>query len=437
MPKDFNEDLITEALGDVNKAFEEFKSKNDEFQLETKKGFEDIVRKEELDRINTAMNESQKKLDEFAARMKRLAQQETKGEGAEDLDKKAQQWAALNAHRNGTRLNEKFGAEELGSYRKAFERYLRVKDSRMLEADEMKALSVGSDPDAGYTVMPDTSGRMVDRIFETSPVRQYAAVQMIGTDALEGSHDIDEASVGWVNETASRTSTDTPQLDKWRIPVHEMYAKPEATQKLIDDASIDMIGWLQNKVADKMGRFEATSFVNGDGIGKPRGFLTYADWTTAGTYQLGAIEQFDSGANGAFAAAPDGGDVLLTALYGLKAQYRANATWFMNRSTTSTVRKLKDSDGAYIWQPGSQAGQPALLLGYPVASFEDMPDLGKGTLSVAVGDMARAYQIVDRQGFRLLIDPYSNKPYVQYYTTRRVGGDVVDFDALKLINFKS
>ena len=177
--------------------------------------------------------------------------------------------------------------------------------------------------------------------------------------------------------------------------------------------------------------------MTGDGTNKPRGFATYADWSSAGTYTHGAIEQFDTGANGAYAAAPNGGDVLISALYGLKAQHRANATWFMNRATTALTRKLKDSDGAYLWSPGIAAGQPASILGYPLAAFEDMADPATGSLSVAVGDMRATYQIVDRIGERVLRDPYSAKPYVQFYTTKRVGGDVLNYDSLKIVNFKA
>ena len=220
----------------------------------------------------------------------------------------------------------------------------------------------------------------------------------------------------------------------WRIPVHELYAKPQATQKLLDDASISVEQWLSGKTADHFARTENTAFVSGSGVGRPRGFLTYADWTTAGTFQHGAIEQFDTGVSGDFAAAPNGIDTLITALYGLKMQYRSSATWFMNRSTLGTVRLEKDSNGAYVWAPGA-VGQPSTMLGYPVADFEDMPDIAASSLSIMVGDLRAAYQIVDRAGMRVLRDPYSNKPYVQFYTVKRVGGDVVNFDAVKLIKF--
>jgi HK97 family phage major capsid protein len=307
------------------------------------------------------------------------------------------------------------------------------KGDEIIGADEKKTLSVGSDPDGGYVVHPDMSGAIVSKVFETSPMRAYASVQVISTDALEGLYDLEETGSGWVGETDARSETGTPQLGKWRIPVHELYAKPKATQKILDDAEINMEAWLAMKVSEKFARDEAAAFVSGNGVNKPRGFLTYDDGTTL----PGTIERINTGANGAFAAAPNGGDALIDALYGLKAQYRANATWFMNRATTKLARKLKDSDGAYLWSPGIAAGQPASLLGYPIAAFEDMPNPATGSLSIAVGDMRAAYQIVDRVGIRTLRDPYSAKPYVEFYTTKRVGGDVINFESIKLIEFSA
>jgi HK97 family phage major capsid protein len=273
------------------------------------------------------------------------------------------------------------------------------------------------------------NGQIVKQVFETSPMRAYAAVQVISTDALERLFDLNEAGAGWVAETAARPETTTPDLGQWRIPVHEMYGKPLAKQKLLDDAEIDIEAWLAGKIADKFMRLENAAFVTGDGVGKPRGFLTYPDGTTL----PGTIDQTNSGANGALASAPAGGDALIGALYDLKAQYRANATWFMNRATTKLVRQAKDSDGAYLWQPGIAAGQPATLLGYPVAPFEDMPSPATNSLSIAVGDMRAAYQIVDRMGIRTLRDPFSSKPNVEFYSIKRVGGDVVNFEAIKII----
>jgi len=413
------------AVEQINKAFEEFKQTHDANQQK-----HDAVLEAKLKKIEADMDAAQKIADEAVLAAKRASRVVTDASGdVVDLDAKALAWARNNMRRRGTDVHD-FGNAQLDAYKSAFQTYMR-KGDQALSSDEIKALSVGTDPDGGYVVNPDLSGRIVMKVFETSPMRAYASVQVISTDALEGLFDLNEASSGWVGETDSRTETNTPQLGKWRIPTHELYAKPTATQKLLDDAEINMEAWLAGKVAEKFARDEATAFVTGSGIGRPRGFLTYASGTTL----PGTIERFDTGVNGAFAAAPNGGDVLINALYGLKAQYRANATWFMNRATTTLTRKVKDTDGAYVWSPGIAAGQPATLLGYPVASFEDMPDPATDSLSIAVGDMREAYQIVDRIGIRTLRDPFSSKPYVEFYTTKRVGGDVVNFEAIKLIEF--
>jgi HK97 family phage major capsid protein len=427
---------IKKAVGAVDAlhaGFEEFKKANDErlAQIE-KKGSADVVTEAKLQKIEADLEKAQKIADEAVLASKRQSRIVTDERGeVVDLDRKAQEWASMNARRRGA-VAGTFGAADMDDYKTAFDTFLR-KGEELMGPDERKALSVGTDPDGGYVVNPDLSGRIVMKVFETSPMRAFASIQVISSDALEGLFDLNEASSGWVGETDSRAETNTPQLGKWRIPAHELYAKPKATQKLLDDASINMEAWLASKVAEKFARDEANAFVVGNGVNKPRGFLTYSSGTTL----PGTIERFDTGVNGAFAAAPNGGDVLINALYGLKQQYRANATWFMNRATLKLTRKLKDSDGAYLWSPGIAAGQPASLLGYPVASFEDMPDPATDSLSIAVGDMREAYQIVDRLGIRTLRDPYSAKPYVEFYTTKRVGGDVVNFEAIKLIEFTS
>jgi HK97 family phage major capsid protein len=422
-----------EAVKQVNVAFEEFKRANDARLAEIeKKGAADPLLEEKLRRIDADLDRAQKVADEAALAARRQSRVVTDEKGDRiDLDVKAADWAGMLARRRGESVPA-FDAAGLDSYKAAFDRFLR-KGEEVMSVDERKALSVGTDPDGGYVVNPDLSGRIVMKVFESSPMRAYASIQVISSDALEGLFDLDEAASGWVGETDSRAETNTPVLGKWRIPTHELYAKPKATQKLLDDASINMEAWLASKVAEKFGRDESNAFVVGNGSNKPRGFLTYSSGTTL----PGTIEQFPTGSSGAYAAAPNGGDVLINALYGLKAQYRANATWFMNRATLTATRKVKDSDGAYLWSPGIAAGQPATLLGYPVASFEDMPDPASNSLSVAVGDMREAYQIVDRLGIRTLRDPYSAKPYVEFYTTKRVGGDVVNFEAIKLVRFGS
>lgn len=429
---------VAKSVEEINKAWDAEKKANEERDGEIKRFGQALPETEaKLEKIAADLEKAQKVADEAVLAAKRSQRVVTDEKGNEiDLDAKAAKWAKSSARAFGGVGAAEYDADKMAEYKNVMAQYLRKGESG-LSYDEVKALSVGGDADGGYVVNPDMSGRVIGRIFDTSPMRAYASVQVIGTDMLEGLHDTDEAGFGWVEETESRDETDTPQLKKWRIPVHEMYANPAATQKILDDAEIDMEGWLAGKVADRFARAEAAAFVSGSGNGQPRGYLTYPNVTTAGAYEIGAIERFTTGVDGNFAAAPNAGDVLINALHDLKAQYRANATWFMNRATTKLVRKVKDNDGAYLWSPGIAAGQPATLLGYAVAPFEDMPNPAAGSLSIAVGDMRSAYQIVDRAGIRTLRDPYTNKPYVHFYSTKRVGGDVVDFDALRLVEFSA
>lgn len=416
-------------VDEINTAFEEFKKANDDNLAKR-----DVVLEEKLTKIEADLDAAQKRNDELALEAKRAARVVTDDTGAEvDLDKKAADFARTAARRRGDAAPADFDAKALAEYRAKLNAYLR-KGEMALDHADLKALSVGSDPDGGYVVHPDMSGRITQRVFETSPMRAYASIQVINTDSLEGLYDNDEAASGWVSETGARSETSTPELGRWSIPVHEMFAEPRATQKLLDDASLNMEQWLADKVNAKFGREENTAFVAGSGVDKPRGFLTYADYTSPGAFEHGKIEQFDTGVSGGFAASPSGIDTLLDTQYGLKSVYRGNASWFMNRATVGAVRKLKDSDGAYVWVPGA-VGEPSSLLGHGIAVFDDMPVIAAGSLSIAFGDMREAYQIVDRMGTRVLRDPFTAKPYIKFYTTKRVGGDVVNFEALKLVKF--
>jgi len=433
MPKDFT-DLaeVTAAVTEVKKLFEELKDSNETRVAEAVKGVVDPILTEKLGKINEEMSKKQKLIDDLhAAQRKKSVYLDGKQIDPSELDAKALNWAKIAAKRRGTDVTE-FGHEQLEAYDAAFKSFLR-KEERTLSGDEVKALSVGSDPDGGYLVTPDTSGRMVKRIFETSPMRQYASVQLISTDALEGTSDYDEAGAGWVGETQARGETSTPQIQVWRIPVHELYAKPRATQKLLDDAAVDVEAWLAAKVADKFARMENAAFVSGDGAGKPRGFLSYPNGTTL----PGQIQQIPTGVSGGFAATPDGADVLISTITSMKEAYRGGAVWAMNRGTQGAVRLLQDNDGKYLWQPSIVAGQPSTLLGYGVAGFEDMPAIAANSLSIAFANFSEGYQIVDRMGVRVLRDPFSAKPYVEFYTTKRVGGDVLNFEAIKLVRFNT
>lgn len=325
-------------------------------------------------------------------------------------------------NRPGT-LSSGSETQELAEYKAAFRSYIKTGTEGNLKALQTKALSVGSDPDGGYLVLPQMSDEIVKKIFETSPVRQVASVQAISTDALEIIQDLDEADASWVGEVSARAETDTPQLKKIVIPAHEMYAKPKASQKILDDAFLNVEAWLAEKVADKFSRTEASAFVSGDGVNKPRGFLSYA----AGT----GFEQIEQVVTG------DADDVtadgLIAVVTALKAFYKPGAAFMMKRATLGEIRKLKDLEGQYLWQPALSAGNPDLILGYPVYEADDMPAEAANALAVAFGNFRAGYQIVDRFGIRTLRDPYSSKPYVEFYTTKRVGGGVKNFEAIKLL----
>jgi HK97 family phage major capsid protein len=262
-------------------------------------------------------------------------------------------------------------------------------------------------------------------------MRAYASIQAISTDTLKGVFDNDEAETFWEGETEAPQTGDTPQVGEWAIPVHEQRTILKATQKVLEDADVNIEEWLINKGGAKMARAENSAFVTGNGVGRPRGFLDYPD----GTDLTNSIERFQTGVSGDFAAAPDGTDVMRTMMASLKSNYRGNAYWFMNRTTEGEVLLLKDSDGRPLWQPSVQSGVPSSLMGRPIALFEDMPDTTAGALAMAYGDMRQGYQIVDRTGISILRDPFSYKPYVGFYMRKRVGGAVINGEALKILEF--
>lgn len=335
---------------------------------------------------------------------------------------KAKAEAAINRTNKGNE-GEKENASDV-EYKSAFNGWARKgKESDILE---QKALSVGSEANGGYLVTPTMSTEIIKFLYETSPMRQVASVQTISSDTLEIMTDMGEVNSGWVAETQARPETNTPQLGMRTIPVHEIYANPSITQKLLDDANINVESWLAGKIADKFARDENTAFINGDGVGKPRGILTYAAGTNVNAAQ---VQRILSGASGAITA-----DSILRLFYALKDGYVNNAAFMMNRSLIQAVRLLKDTTNQYIWQQGLVAGAPDVLLGKPIVTASDMPTLQtNGLLTMAFGDFRQAYQIVDRIGIRTLRDPFTKKPFVLFYTTKRVGGDVKNFEAYKIL----
>lgn len=313
--------------------------------------------------------------------------------------------------------------DEYKAYQQAFKMSLR-REVNMLSLDEQKAMSVGSDPDGGFLVPVATSRRIIDKVYETSPLDALAYHETISSDAIEIPVDTDEAGAGWVGEVEDRPETNTPQVGMQRIPVHEIYAKPKATQQLLEDAGVDVEAWLERKVTEKFARMRATAFISGNGIKRPRGILTYPAGSSGAR---GTILQV---ASGHATLVTDNG--LVTMTMSLKDRYLANANWLMKRGTVAAVMLLKDLNGQYMWRPGLVAGQPATLLSYSVRQADDMPVVGAASLPIAFGDFRAGYTVVDRLGIRTLRDPYSSKPFVEFYTRQRVGGDVVDFEAFAL-----
>lgn len=322
------------------------------------------------------------------------------------------------------------------SYKAAWHRWVR-EGKEALSADEVKTLSVGSDPDGGYFVTPDVGGRIVRKVYESSPMRQYASVQMISTDALEGIEDLNEAGAGYAGEHSTSGDVTTPEVGRWKISVFWIDTEPKATMQLLDDASVDIEAWLAGKVSSKFSRFENAEFVGGNANkirGFARGYTTAADSGSGVTW--GQIGHVVTGVNGDFAASAKG-DKLYDLMGTLKSEYLTGAAWFTNRAVVTAIRKFKDGQNNYLWQPSFIAGQPETIMGYPVARMEDMPALATDSYSLAFGNMAEAYQIVDRQGIRVLRDNLTSKPYVKFYTTKRTGGGVVNFEAIKLMKFST
>jgi HK97 family phage major capsid protein len=441
---------IKSLIEDQGRAFEEFKAANDARLKELEKqGASDVLTEEKVARIDEALNvlaeakeAVEKKLPSRLDAMEAKINRAMLGGDLKAEEKAAAELKVFNAEaksRAAARGQSAvvFDAKGYADYRKAFDTYVRNgKDA--LEVSESKALASTVDPDGGYLVPADISGRIVARAFETSPMREYAAVQVISSDALEGLYDLNPGvSGGWVAERQTRPETNTPPLGKWRIEVHEQYANPAATQRILDDAILNVEAWLAAKTGDILGRTENAAFVTGDGAGKPRGFASY---TTAATEDAsrnwGVLEHVNTGQAGGFLTTTAGSDCLLNLIGAFKAVYiNTNTAWYANRAAITAVRRLKSQDGVYLWQPGLQLGQPQTLLTFPVRLMQDMAALGSGSLSMALGDMNQAYQVVQRAGITTLRDPFTNKPFVHFYSVARVGGGIVDFEALKFLRF--
>jgi HK97 family phage major capsid protein len=439
MPLD-NMDEIKGLIEAQGKGFEAFKATLDEMKKSDVVTSEKLAKIEkDLDaaveakaKIEARMDAERKEREDLELRLSKSGDRggdEKKAAAVRDFQNFVK---SMNAERG--RVAPVIDEAAYDGYKSAFQRFVREgKDA--LDAAEVKTLSVGSDVDGGFLVTPDMSGRIAKRVFETSPIRQIANVQAISSDKLEGIEDLDEAAAGWVGEQQSRGDTGTPNIGKYAIEAFEVYAKPKATQKLLDDASVDIEAWLAEKVATKIARVENLAYVRGTGAAQPRGFTSYPALSDDGSgVTWGSLGYVPSGASADFAAA-NPADKLFDLIGTLKTEYLTNARFVTRRSVITKIRKFKDGDGAYLWQPSLGAGLPELLAGYPITRAEDMPALAANSMSLAFGDFQQGYQIVDRLGLRTLRDPYSDKPYVVFYTIKRTGGAVVNFEAIKLMRF--
>ncbi|RYE11189.1 MAG: phage major capsid protein [Hyphomicrobiales bacterium] len=386
---------IDVMFGEFMSAFEEFKRTNDGRLKELeKRGSADVLTEEKVERLNSALDNAKAAIDR------------------------------ANVERARPRLDGA-RADAGDEYKEAFAAYVK--------RGEEKALRTGSNPDGGYLVPSETDEEISKLMAALSPIRAIASVRQVSTSVYKKPVTTTGPAVGWVAETAARPETNSQIIDALSFPTAELYAMPAATTAFLDDAAVDVGQWIAEEVNAAFAQQEGIAFVSGNGTNKPKGFL--AETTVAeSAWEWGKLGYVATGTSGALPAS-NGSDVLVDLVYALKAGYRQNASWVMNRKTQGVLRKLKDSGGNYLWQPAATADGKATLMGFDLVEAEAMPDVAAASLSIAFGDFKRGYLVVDRQGVNVLRDPYSAKPYVLFYTTKRVGGGVQNYDAIKLLKF--
>lgn len=397
---------VVAAFDDFMQAFEAFKETNDErlAQIESRLS-PDVVTEEKLARLDQALDRQQRVLDQISLKSRRPPL-ETGGASREPAK---------------------------AEHKAAFAAYVRRGEVATLKGLEAKALSGASDAQGGYLVPEVTEREIGRRLAEVSPIRAIATVQAVTASVYRKPFATEGFASGWAAETAARAQSATPVLDELAFPAMELYAMPAATQTLLDDAAVDLDQWIAQEVETAFAEQESVAFVTGDGTTRPQGFLTPLKVANS-AWSWGRIGYVASGSAGAFAAS-NASDALLDLVYALRSGYRRNASFVMNRRTQAAARKLKDADGRYLWEPPASGQAAATLLGFPVVEAEAMPDIAADAHAIAFGDFRRGYLVVDRIGVRILRDPFTAKPYVLFYTTKRVGGGVQDFDAIKTLKF--
>lgn len=324
-------------------------------------------------------------------------------------------------------------SKNTGEQKTAFKSFIRKGDTEQLLALEQKAMSVASDPDGGFAV-PEAIDQEIENLeLAGSAMMQLARIVESAGPTYKKLVNARGTASGWVGESDARPETGTPKLHEVSIQLGEIYANPKLTQQLIDDAFFDAEGFITGEIGEEFSDQMGAAFITGDGVNKPKGILSYTVTAEAdGVRAFGSLQAVETAA----ASVVDFDD-LKTLKAALKAKYRTGASWIMNEATALVLSKIKDVDGQYIWRDAVTQGDPDTLFGYPVALDENMPDIADGAYPVAFGNFQRGYYIPRRFGTRLLRDPYTAKPYVNFYATARIGGGVVNSEAIKLLKVKA
>ena len=395
---------IKSLLTEQGKAFEEFKATNDE-RLKAKadgKAIGDMEAK--LAKLNEVFEATQASIKEIEKRAKRP------GTGG-DVD------------------------PVRAEHKQAFGKFLRKGDADGLGELQQKAYNITTDADGGFAVPEELDRDILGLMVDVSPIREIANVRTVSNSEYKKLVNVRGTASGWVDEDDARSATNSSSMAQVTPFMGEIYAYPQATQQMLDDVFFNAEQFIVDECASEFAQKEGAAFVVGDGTKTPNGFLSYTTAATAdGSRAFGTIEHVATGVAGGWAAS-NPADILITLVHKLKAGMRANARFVTNKSLLAEIRTFKDTTGNYLWRPGLEAGMPSTLLGYAVTEAEDVPVKAANSLSLAFGDFRRGYTIVDRIGTRVLRDPYTNKPYVGFYVTKRVGGMVVDSQAIKVLKF--
>lgn len=430
---------IKGLITDINTAFAEYKRTNDEIIKKLAKGESVSELEVKLSKIDTDIEkfiEAKTQIEAFMLAANAPGNAIANEKGIAEECKQFNTCLRADFQSKGKVAPQEFDVAGYKHYKSGFFKLAAGSTLENLTSEERKSMQAGSDPDGGYMLPASTTGRVISKVYEQSVMRQLCDVVTIGTGKIEGLIDNGEAAAGWVSELGTRSDTATPNVGRYEIEAMEMYAMPKISQKLLDDVAMDIESWLANKVANKFARVEGTAFWQGTGVGQPRGLATYTTTATGDdTRAWGQLEHIKTGTNGAFNST-NKADTLQDLVGAFRDQYLNNATFVMRRSVRTAIRKLKEATtDKYLWEPSLQAGQPDRLMGYPVRIDEYMPALTTGSLSLAFGDFREGYTVVDRIGIRTLRDPFTAKPYVVFYTTKRTGGGCINFEAVKFIQF--